>query len=134
MNECSELLIIIFLFYFIGIPGPPLNLTVQQQNGSHVLLSWQPPSITKGPIQYYEICYSPPHPPVQVKLNDNGTAHLLTVDFEPGESYSFYVIEIQTHITFSLSSLISCRSSHIINTMKVKNLMLKRLSTIEILQ
>lgn len=74
-----------------GVPGPPLNLTVQQLNGSHVLISWAHPTVSKGPIEYYEICYTPPNPPVKVKLNDNTTAHILTVDFEVGESYSFYV-------------------------------------------
>lgn len=112
-----------------------MNLTVQQQNGSHVLLSWQAPAITNGPIEYYEICYSPPIPPVQVKLNDNGTAHLLTVDFEPGESYSFYVLTARATFWSAFANFtLVFRLLHTINTMMVKSLMSKPSSMTKIWQ
>uniref|UniRef100_A0A1Y1LMI9 Sortilin-related receptor n=1 Tax=Photinus pyralis TaxID=7054 RepID=A0A1Y1LMI9_PHOPY len=83
--------------YFIantgeGVPSEPWNVTVEQQNGSHTLISWKKPITPNGIIQYYEICWFPPEPPIKLKLSDDSTAHLLPADFPPDHKYSFYVI------------------------------------------
>lgn len=75
-----------------GIPSAPWNVTVQQQNGSHVLISWKAPDQPKGIIQNYEVCWYPPLPPIKLTLSDNGTSHLLTGNFQLNNNYSFYVI------------------------------------------
>ncbi|KAF2902543.1 hypothetical protein ILUMI_03643 [Ignelater luminosus] len=82
--------------YFIAstaeeIPTPPWNVSLEQKNGS-VLISWNEPTHPNGQIQHYEICWFPPEPPIKIKLSDNNTAHLLTVNFQPNEKYSFFVI------------------------------------------
>lgn len=74
-----------------GIPSAPWNLTVSQRNGSHVLISWNPPRRSNGKILNYEICWFPPAPHIRLKLSDDSTAHLLTADFLPDKTYSFFV-------------------------------------------
>ncbi|KAJ3658176.1 hypothetical protein Zmor_009933 [Zophobas morio] len=75
-----------------GIPSGPWNVTAAQQNGSHVLLSWNPPTHPNGQIVNYQICWYPPLPPIKLKLTGNETAHLLPASFNPNNTYSFYVI------------------------------------------
>lgn len=75
-----------------GIPSEPWNITVQQRNGSHVLISWNSPDHPNGYIQNYEICWYPPLPPIKITLSDNGTSHLLAENFQYNVNYSFYVI------------------------------------------
>lgn len=74
-----------------GIPSEPWNVTVQQRNGSHVLISWNKPKTPNGIITNYEISWYPPLPPTKLKLTDNSTAHLLAAEFQPLTNYSFYV-------------------------------------------
>ncbi|KAK9731833.1 Fibronectin type III domain [Popillia japonica] len=75
-----------------GTPSVPTNVSVAQQNGSHILISWNKPEHSNGIIQYYEVCWYPPSPPIKFNLSDNTTAHLLSNDFQPNVTYNFYVI------------------------------------------
>ncbi|KAF5282013.1 hypothetical protein FQA39_LY00537 [Lamprigera yunnana] len=75
-----------------GIPSEPWNVTVEQKNGSNVLISWKKPVTPNGVIQSYEICWFPPEPPIKLRLNDDSTAHSLNEGFQPNQKYSFYVI------------------------------------------
>ncbi|KRT81787.1 Fibronectin domain-containing protein [Oryctes borbonicus] len=75
-----------------GTPSVPTNVSVTQQNGSHILISWSKPEQLNGVIQYYEVCWYPPSPPIKFNLSDNTTAHLLSNDFQPNVAYNFYVI------------------------------------------
>ncbi|KAK4886327.1 hypothetical protein RN001_002598 [Aquatica leii] len=83
--------------YFIantgeGVPSEPWNITVEQRNGSSILISWKKPIKPNGLIQSYEICWFPPEPPIKLKLSDDSTAHSLNEGFQPNQKYSFYVI------------------------------------------
>lgn len=75
-----------------GFPSEPWNVTVEQRNGSHILVTWNPPKHPNGIIQFYDVCWYPPLPPIKLKLSDNGTAHLLTANFQHNTTYSFYII------------------------------------------
>lgn len=75
-----------------GIPTPPQKITVEQRNGSHVLVQWTPPITPNGEIIEYEVCWAPPIPPIKETIKSNRTFHLVTADFQPNIEYSFWVI------------------------------------------
>lgn len=75
-----------------GIPSVPLKISVEQRNGSHVLVKWSPPNVPNGEIVDYEVCWAPPIPPIKQMLRSNKTRHLVTADFQPNIEYSFWVI------------------------------------------
>lgn len=86
--------IAVYIFFIIGegTPTVPTNVSVMQQNGSHILVSWGKPEQPNGVIQYYELCWFPPSPPIKLNLSDDSTAHLLGNDFVPDVTYNFYVV------------------------------------------
>ncbi|XP_066145381.1 sortilin-related receptor-like [Euwallacea fornicatus] len=75
-----------------GVPSAPLNVRAKQQNGSHVLVSWDKPLNPNGIIKNYQILWTPAEsPPIKLKLNGNETSHLLSADFQHNQSYTFVV-------------------------------------------
>lgn len=74
-----------------GTPSQPLNLTVTQKNGSHVVLSWDKPQFPNGQIINYQIVWYPPYPPIKLKLSGNDTTYVLNALFEPNKQYTFSV-------------------------------------------
>ncbi|CAG9765567.1 unnamed protein product [Ceutorhynchus assimilis] len=74
-----------------GIPSAPINVKAKQQNGSHVLVTWDAPVIPNGKILDYEIIWTPTETPVRVKSGNNATSKIITADFQHGKSYSFVV-------------------------------------------
>lgn len=79
-------------FWFLGIPSPPLNVKAKQQNGSHILVSWDKPLSPKGIIKNYQIIWIPAESPrIRLRLNGNETSHLLSADFQHNQLYTFVV-------------------------------------------
>lgn len=89
-----------------GIPSEPLHVSVEQRNGSHILVRWEPPAVPNGEIIDYEVCWAPPIPPIKQMLHSNKTEHLVTADFEADKEYSFWVIA-HNHNHESNSSTVS---------------------------
>ncbi|KAJ8982348.1 hypothetical protein NQ317_013098, partial [Molorchus minor] len=76
-----------------GVPSEPLNVTVEQRNGSHILISWQPPKQPNGIITFYDILLKTLHSTeTQIRLTGNETSHLLLPDFEHNMTYTFWVV------------------------------------------
>lgn len=75
-----------------GIPSAPFNVSAKQQNGSHILVSWNKPAQPNGIIVNYQIIWTPEEsPPIRLKLSGNETSHLLSGNFEHNQTYSFVV-------------------------------------------
>lgn len=89
--------------YFIAhtseaVPKSPYNVTARQQNGSHVLVTWNPPHEPNGMLVGYDLCFSPPKPAVTITLSDNHTtSHLLSSDFHGNTTYTFTVFARNRH-------------------------------------
>ncbi|XP_076274083.1 sortilin-related receptor-like [Rhynchophorus ferrugineus] len=78
---------------FEGVPSPPLNVTAIQQNGSHILISWDKPAYPNGVITKYEILWNiGDSERTSLILNGDETSHLLTADFEHNKSYTFSIV------------------------------------------
>lgn len=93
--------------YFVGegTPSAPTNVSVAQQNGSHILVSWDKPEQSNGIIQYYEVCCYPPSPPIKINLSDSTMSHLLNNDFQPDVTYNFYVVAYNGKFGSSMSEV-----------------------------
>ncbi|XP_001688250.2 sortilin-related receptor [Anopheles gambiae] len=88
-----------YIYYEIatteGIPSPPLSVSVIQQNGSRVLVSWEPPKEANGKLEGYTINYRPQSknvtPAQNVKVSASETSVIIDKDFKPHEVYEFWV-------------------------------------------
>lgn len=79
-----------------GIPSAPLNVTAKQQNGSHILISWNAPVYPNGVIRMYKIMWNYGSEQAHLELYGNETSHMLTADFEHNRSYTFVVVAFNT--------------------------------------
>ncbi|XP_022913328.2 sortilin-related receptor-like isoform X1 [Onthophagus taurus] len=90
-----------------GVPSIPLNVTVNQVNASHVLVSWNQPTHVHGVIKAYEVGFYPPSPPIHITQHNNSTSMMLDPDFETGVKYSFYVIAHNAKHSSGLSEVVT---------------------------
>lgn len=74
-----------------GVPSPPWNVTVKQLDALQVLVSWQPPRTPNGNIVNYQVFMTPPLPPMQKTQNGSKTSFIMDGNFDPDETYSFWV-------------------------------------------
>ncbi|XP_049769267.1 sortilin-related receptor-like [Schistocerca cancellata] len=75
-----------------GIPSPPVNVTAKQLNGQTVLITWREPEKPNGRLMSYEVCMSPPVPPLHRLIPAPNNSLLFDSDFEVGKKYTFWVI------------------------------------------
>ena len=54
----SFLIIVLYLFSLIIVPGSPVDLKEELVNGNDVVLTWTPPNTPNGVITGYQIIYS----------------------------------------------------------------------------
>lgn len=78
-----------------GVPTAPLNVTVQHLNGSRVQVSWSPPKDAYGVLKEYTVYYRAQTYNVQqahsVKVNPNENSIVLEENFEPNNTYEYWV-------------------------------------------
>ncbi|XP_053670657.1 sortilin-related receptor-like [Anopheles nili] len=78
-----------------GIPTAPLSVSVIQQNGSRVLVSWEPPKETNGHLEGYTVIFRSQSknviPTQNVKVGASETSVIIDKDFKPHVVYEFWV-------------------------------------------
>lgn len=78
-----------------GVPSPPLNVNVTQQNGSRVQVSWDAPNQAYGILKEYTVYYRPQTNSVQqasfVKVSPQEHSIVLESNFEPTTTYEYWV-------------------------------------------
>uniref|UniRef100_A0A182QTE4 Sortilin-related receptor n=1 Tax=Anopheles farauti TaxID=69004 RepID=A0A182QTE4_9DIPT len=88
-----------YIYYEIatteGIPSPPLSVSVVQQNGSRVQVSWEPPKEINGHLEGYTVNYRSQSknvvPAQNVKVGASETSVIIDKDFKPHVVYEFWV-------------------------------------------
>lgn len=78
-----------------GVPTEPLNVTVQQVNGSRIRVSWSPPLQIYGVLTAYSVHFRKEsiniEPTSSVKVNPQETSTILISNFEGNKTYLFWV-------------------------------------------
>uniref|UniRef100_A0A182RW24 Sortilin-related receptor n=1 Tax=Anopheles funestus TaxID=62324 RepID=A0A182RW24_ANOFN len=88
-----------YIYYEIatteGIPSPPLSVVVIQQNGSRVLVSWDPPKEVNGRLEGYTVNFRSQSknvtPAQNVKVSASETSVVIDKDFKSYVVYEFWV-------------------------------------------
>lgn len=88
-----------YIYYEIatteGIPTPPLNVSVIQQNGSRVLVSWGAPKEVNGHLEGYTVNFRSQSknviPALNVRVGASETSVIIDKDFMPEVVYEFWV-------------------------------------------
>lgn len=51
-----NVIILVFVLYFIGVPSPPIELHITEASREHLCIAWRPPERTGGsPVTGYHI-------------------------------------------------------------------------------
>uniref|UniRef100_A0AAG5DRM1 Sortilin-related receptor n=1 Tax=Anopheles atroparvus TaxID=41427 RepID=A0AAG5DRM1_ANOAO len=88
-----------YIYYEIatteGTPTSPLNVSVIQQNGSRVLVSWEAPKEVNGHLEGYTVNFRSQSknviPALNVRVSASETSVIIDKDFMPDVVYEFWV-------------------------------------------
>ena len=72
-------------------PNPPLNVNASTINSTAVWVSWNPPDITNGIIQYYTVVYRLNDSSETMELNSTDVT-VVVLSLDPFNYYVFYVL------------------------------------------